>query len=127
VCVCCSGVGNHEYDHVSGGENDPSGAPGVGFHPSWGNFGDDSAGECGRPFFERFHMPDNGESVFWWSLEYGPLHVVHISSEHDFTAGSDQYAWLEQDLSAVDRAVTPWLVVAAHRPMYTSEDYPVSS
>jgi hypothetical protein len=27
-------IGNHEYDHVSGGKKDPSGAPGNGFHVS---------------------------------------------------------------------------------------------
>ena len=47
------GVGNHEYDHVSGGEKDPSGAPGNGFHPKWGNYGDDSKGECGVPIYHR--------------------------------------------------------------------------
>jgi len=57
-------VGNHEYDHVSGGDEDPSGASGTGFHPSWGNYGDDSLGECGRPFFERFHMPENTGLIF---------------------------------------------------------------
>ncbi len=30
------GIGNHEYDHVTGGEKDPSGAPPPGgFRPSW--------------------------------------------------------------------------------------------
>ena len=30
------GIGNHEYDHVTGGDKDPSGAPGPGgFRPSW--------------------------------------------------------------------------------------------
>jgi len=29
-------IGNHEYDHVTGGDKDPSGAPGPGgFRPSW--------------------------------------------------------------------------------------------
>ena len=59
------GIGNHEQDHVSGGDKDPSGAPGNGYHPNWGNFGRDSGGECGVPMFYRFHMPDNGNSVWW--------------------------------------------------------------
>jgi hypothetical protein len=30
------GIGNHEYDHITGGEKDPSGAPGEGgFRPQW--------------------------------------------------------------------------------------------
>jgi hypothetical protein len=33
------------------------------------------------------------------------------------------YNWLEQDLAAVDRSKTPWVVVQGHRPMYTSEAY----
>ena len=27
-----------EYDHTTGGQNDPSGAPGEGFHPTWGDY-----------------------------------------------------------------------------------------
>jgi len=118
------GIGNHEYDHIAGGEHDPSNAPGSGFHPAWGNYGDDSNGECGRPTFERFHMPDNGNSLFWYSFDYGSAHIIHMSTEHDYTAGSPQYQWLAKDLASVNRQVTPWVVLAGHRPMYTSEDYP---
>ncbi|KAL5482027.1 hypothetical protein EMCRGX_G022307 [Ephydatia muelleri] len=35
-----------------------------------------------------------------------------------------QYSWLERDLRSVDKKITPWIVVAGHRPMYCSEDYP---
>ena len=42
-------IGNHEQETLVGGEKDPSHAPGNGFHPSWGNFGHDSGGECGVP------------------------------------------------------------------------------
>jgi len=118
------GVGNHEYDHVSGGEHDPSGAAGVGFHPSWGNYEDDSHGECARPVFERFHMPDNGNTVFWYSFDYGSVHVLHFSTEHDFYPGSEQYEFIRQDLEKVDRTKTPWVVLGGHRPPYSSEDYP---
>jgi len=59
-------IGNHEYCYLTGGENDPSGAPGNGFHPIWGNYGNDSGGECGVPMFYRYHMPDNGNSLFWY-------------------------------------------------------------
>ncbi len=31
--------------------------------------------------------------------------------------------WMEADLQAVDRSITPWVIVTNHRPMYTSEDY----
>lgn len=38
-------VGNHEYDEVSTAH--PT------WHPSWGNYGDDSGGECGVPVKKR--------------------------------------------------------------------------
>ena len=54
------GVGNHEYDHVSGGDKDPSGAPENGFHPEWGNYGDDGGGECGVPTSHRYLLSSLG-------------------------------------------------------------------
>ncbi|CAI8039862.1 Probable inactive purple acid phosphatase 9 [Geodia barretti] len=97
------GIGNHEYDHEVGGSKDPSHTGGEGFHPEWGNFGYDSAGECGVPPFYRFHMPDNGNSVFWYSFDYGLVHFTVISTEHDFTPGSPMYSWIEKDFQSVNR------------------------
>lgn len=124
-------VGNHEYDHLMGGENDPSHAPGNGWHPIWGNMGDDSSGECGVPTFYRFTSPQNGNGIFWYSFNYGSVHVIQMSSEHDWTRGSEQYNWIKQDLAAVNRTETPWVVVTSHRMMYTTQlkedaDYIVS-
>jgi hypothetical protein len=67
-------------------------------------------------------LPPNG--IFWYSFDFGPIHFTIFSSEHNFTRGSTQYAWLRQDLHAVNRTRTPWLVVSSHRPLYTSEKYP---
>lgn len=53
-----------------------------------------------------------------YSFEYGPVHFTVMSTEHEFTAGSQQYQWLAADLGSVDRAVTPWLVLVGHRPIY---------
>jgi len=114
-------IGNHEYDHISGGDKDPSGA-GLGFHPSWGNYGDDSQGECSVPMYYRFHMPENGFSLYWYSFNYGNVHIIMISTEHNYTRGGALYTWLEKDLKSVDRSQTPFVVLNGHRPMYTSEN-----
>ena len=66
-------------------------------------------------------MPPNGNGVFWYSYNYGSVHTVVISGEHDLRPGSIQYKWLERDLASVDRAITPWLIVECHRPMYNTE------
>lgn len=122
------GVGNHEYDFY--------GQP---FSPSWGNYNDDSRGECGNcgeskeiltffkgvPYTKRFVMPQNGNLNNWYSMDYPLVHVIFFSTEHDFMEGSEQYKWIEQDLSSVDRS-KQWTIVCGHRPMYTSNSDPVT-
>ena len=109
---------------------DISGVLGPSFHPEWGDYKDDSFGECGVTTAMRFSMPEHGPApgrpepsngVFWYSFNYGPVHFTVWSSEHNFTKGSRQYAWLAQDLAGVNHTETPWLVVQMHRPMYASE------
>ena len=69
----------------------------------------------------RFHSPSNGNGLFWYSFDVGPVHIVYYSTEHDFRRASPQYIWLEEELRSVNRSRTPWLIVGAHRPMYASE------
>jgi acid phosphatase len=76
---------------------------------------------------------------FWYSFEYGMAHIVMIDTETDFpdapdgkdgsaglgggpfgTTPTQQLRFLEADLASVDRSVTPWVVVAGHRPWYTT-------
>ena len=126
------GIGNHEYDYLHGDlrrRKDPSGLRSNGYHPRWGNFGPDSNGECGVPTAKRFKMPSSPGSngVFWYSFDHGLLHTIVLSSEHDLTPSSVQYKWLERDLSSIDRTLTPWVIVEAHRPLYHIEDVPANT
>ena len=56
-----------------------------------------------------------------YSYDYGLVHMIMMSTEHDFSPGSTQYTWLENDLKKVDRKVTPWVFIGGHRAMYCSE------
>ena len=96
-------IGNHERDF-----------------PNSGSFytGTDSGGECGVPYERRFPMPRPSLDEAWYGFDYGSVHVVLMSTEHDFQTDSNQYKFLDQHLSQVDRKVTPWLIFAGHRPMY---------
>ncbi|GMH91830.1 hypothetical protein TrST_g2655 [Triparma strigata] len=113
-------IGNHEYDHIDG--VDPSGDN---FRPSWFNGGTDSGGECSVPMYNRFQMPENKNSnaIYWYTFNYANVATIMLSSEHNITQGSDQYNFLEESLAAIDRSVTPWVIVELHRPMYNNEDY----
>mmetsp|Transcript_8251 Transcript_8251/g.19594 ORF Transcript_8251/g.19594 Transcript_8251/m.19594 type:complete len:175 (-) Transcript_8251:44-568(-) len=46
-----------------------------------------------------------------------------MSTEHAFEEGSDQHTFIEDDLSRVDRRVTPFVVVGMHRPMYIDSTF----
>ena len=37
--------------------------------------------------------------------------MIMLDSEHDWQVGSHQHTWLEADLSAVNRSITPWVIV----------------
>jgi len=123
------GIGNHEMCHSGGGSRDPSlpgdaaavDASGVGYCA--GTHSGESFGECGVPMNARFTMPANGNSVFWYSFDFSAVKTIMLSSEHDLHPSSVQYKWLAAQLSAVDREVTPWVVVELHRPMYNNENY----
>merc|ERR1719494_801376 len=49
------------------------------------------------------------------------VHMIMMSTEHDYSPGSEQYKWLENDLKHVDRSITPWVILGGHRPMYASQ------
>ena len=126
-------TGSHEHCYrPTGGQlfhpNDPSQTEN--YRPSWGNQYTDSFGECSVPTYHRFRSPNSpdlgggpGNGVFWYSFDYGNVHIVQMSSEHSIEPGSPMMRWMEADLQAVDRSVTPWVIVTNHRPMYTSENY----
>ena len=89
--------------------------------------GSDSGGECGLPYSAYYRMPspaDTGKPQSpWYTFRYGLVAFVVMSTEHDFTSGSQQLAWIEAALASVDRSVTPFLVFAGHRPMYVYLPY----
>ena len=106
-------IGNHEYDW-----------PTQPFKPPLFTYAKDSGGECGVPYEKRFDMDREGPGGnIFYSFELGPVHFALISSEHNMTSGSEQLTWLARDLAAVDRARTPFVVFAMHRPLYDSTLY----
>ena len=68
----------------------------------------------------RFFNP--GSNSFWYSFDFEFIHFVSISAEHDYEPGSNQYSWLLNDLEDANenRENVPWIVIFAHRPMYSS-------
>lgn len=69
-------------------------------------------------------MPQSPGSVgnFWYSFQFGNVHVCSASSEHNFYPGSPQYAWIDADLKAARaNPSVDWIVFSLHRPLLSSD------
>lgn len=82
-------------------------------------------GKTYDPWLHRWRHgePSNGDD-FWFSFDYGPAHIVFLSSEHETRR---QWEWLEKDLEEADRpdkrGAVPWIIAVAHHPMYNAGHY----
>jgi predicted phosphodiesterase len=67
-------------------------------------------------YFDAFHLPGNEQ---WYSFDYGNAHFValRLDGYADYTPGSTQYAWLENDLANTN---TLWKIVFLHPPLHSS-------
>jgi len=62
---------------------------------------------------------------WYYSFDISTVHFVALSTEiyydiENYSLLKQQYDWLSNDLSSVDRNKTPWVVVFGHRPLYCS-------
>jgi len=80
-------------------------------------------GEAWVSYNARYPMPyqqSGSVSNLWWSRDVGPVHLIGLCSYAETAPGSLQYEWLSEDLSSIDRSVTPWVIVMMHAPWYNS-------
>jgi len=92
----------------------------------------DAPGRSFLSFVKRFKSPAGADpAALYYSLDYGMMHVVFVQGYCPAMAdwvdvapclgrGSAQAAWLAADLAAVDRAMTPWVIVIVHQPWHNS-------
>ena len=75
-------------------------------------------GSCGAP--SPFQGVYNFGNSFY-SYRHGLAHIIVLNSYTNTSEDSVQYQWFVEELETrVDRAHTPWLVVAFHAPFYTT-------
>lgn len=56
----------------------------------------------------------------FYSFDFGMVHVINLNPYSSSNTTSPQYQWLLADLEAVDRVMTPWVIVMMHCPWYNS-------
>ena len=54
---------------------------------------------------------------FYWSFDYGPVHVIMIDQYTDYSVGSAQYNWLVNDLEANTKE---WIFMVYHHPGWSA-------
>ena len=54
---------------------------------------------------------------YYWSFDYGPVHVVVIDQLSDYTTDSPQHNWLKTDLEGTNK---PWKIAVYHKPGWST-------
>ncbi len=88
------------------------------FYPTLGNH--DLRTDHGRPYLNTFVLPANNpeHTKRYYSFDYGSAHIIGLDTfSSDYTPGSAQYRWLEDDLK---NHRPPWTFVFFHDPPYSS-------
>ncbi len=73
-------------------------------------------------YAQYFSFP---EPRYWYSFDYGCAHITVANSNLDYRPGSEQWAWLEHDLSACGSA--RWKYVFFHHPPYCSNNCEIAA
>jgi len=79
--------------------------------PALGNHENNSA-----HYYDYFTLP---EPEYFYKFPYGDLDVFLLDSQKPMGPGSEQFAWLEKELTA-SRAT--WKIVMFHKPPYSSDE-----
>lgn len=75
----------------------------------------------GLLFGKYFPYPEYASGRFYYSFDYGPVHFAVIDQYTDYSPGSAQYIWLENDLKS---STKPWKMIMDHEPGWTA--YPIT-
>ncbi len=68
-----------------------------------------------------FHTPTPPDVTRYYSFDFSNCHFTVIDSDTDFSVGSEQYQWLEADLSAASNdSAIDHIFALYHRPSYSS-------
>jgi hypothetical protein len=73
--------------------------------------------DYGKLFRKYFPYPMYTTDDFYYSFDYGPLHVVCLDPyKAEITSDSAQLTWLDEDLTA---STKPWKIIMIHPPLYS--------
>ncbi|MFI5295777.1 MAG: metallophosphoesterase [Thermodesulfovibrionales bacterium] len=65
-------------------------------------------------YFKKY-FPYPYVNSFYWSFDYGPVHIVVLDQYVSYSPGSAQYNWLINDLASTTK---PWKILMFHEPAW---------
>ncbi len=71
----------------------------------------------GTLFEKYFPYPFYQSGDFYWSFDYGPAHITIVDQYSDYSPGSTQYQWLENDLASTTKK---WKILMFHEPGWSA-------
>jgi len=69
----------------------------------------------GNLFLKYFPYPYFDETAFFYSYDYGPVHITVVDDQSDISPGSRQYDWVKNDIGS---STACWKFVLFHKPAY---------
>jgi len=75
--------------------------------------------ELNAPYYYNSFALNNNEA--WWSLDYGPVHIIGLDSNQPGGPGSEQYEWLVNDLRHHKEA--KWKIAMFHHPLFNANKW----
>ena len=72
--------------------------------------------ELGATRYNKYYPYSYNFSGSFYSFDYGIIHISVVDLYTDFSIGSEQLTWLENDLNSSNRT---WKFVLLHEPAYT--------
>jgi hypothetical protein len=74
-------------------------------------------GGQGQLFSKYFPIPMFNNNRFYYSFDYGPVHITVIDQYTNISPSSQQFQWLENDLSA---SAKKWKILLLHKPGWSA-------
>ena len=78
----------------------------------------------GHLFGKYFPYPMFQDNRYYYSFDYGPVHVIVIDQETNYSQGSTEYNWIVNDLSSSNK---PWKIAVFHKPGWSAGGHHNSS
>ncbi|MCD6393212.1 MAG: DNRLRE domain-containing protein, partial [Planctomycetes bacterium] len=73
---------------------------------------------AGTVYEKYYPYPHIDANRFYWSFDYGPIHVLIVDQYTDYSYDSTQYNWCRDELLTTDRK---WKFILLHEPAWSAD------